>query len=312
VQKTSSGPKGLAATTKTSPPTNPPAGRRQKQKCHTQKFLKSWFKPLEIQVRLEELVHEAREVFLWHLSTQLIEAYGFVVDLSLNSPSQDAICVLGETLQRAYFSHQNKLAFHHDLTPRKIIPLLAKEVLGLSFKLVPVPSLTTSSKTIHDTMDRLDRNVDLKVFFAGAPEDPNSQVSAIQNCTASTNGLSPFQVHPTHQNHRLHNFHQAFLRIFQQHCGKANLSCSRRKLLNAIRRDVNILIISADKGLQPCVVTYIQYVSNALKHLRDESTYQRLSEEEAFKESCVAGATSTRMPSHQPSLSSSARNCRRC
>ncbi len=204
------------------------------------------------------------------------------------SPSQDAIRVLGETPQRAYFSRQNNLAFH-DLTPGKIMPSLAKQVLGLSFKFVPAPRLTTSHKTIHDTMDRLNRDVDLKVFFAGVPEDPDSQKEYHPKLYTKSEWIPPSKCIPRTTTTRLHNFHQALLRIFYQRRGKANLSSSQWKLLNTLRRDANILIVSADKGLGPCAVTYSQYISDALKHLLDESTYQRLSKEEAFEEASETG-----------------------
>ena len=61
----------------------------------------------------------------------------------------------------------------------------------------------------------------------------------------------------------------------------ADISTDKRGNLRKIRRDDNIIIVNADKGLGPCAVTYEQYVKDALVHLRDPNTYQQLTEAEA-------------------------------
>eukprot|EP00956_Cyclotella_meneghiniana_P028416 scaffold65915_cov73-Cyclotella_meneghiniana.AAC.2 len=62
------------------------------------------------------------------------------------------------------------LAFH-DLTPDKSMPQAAREVLGLNLKFIETPRFTTGGQTIYDAFERFDRDVLLKTFFAGQPED---------------------------------------------------------------------------------------------------------------------------------------------
>ena len=63
------------------------------------------------------------------------------------------------------------LAFH-DLTPDKSEPQAAREVLvGLNLKFIETPLFTTGGQTIYDAFEHFDRDVFLKTFFAGQPED---------------------------------------------------------------------------------------------------------------------------------------------
>ena len=85
----------------------------------------------------------------------------------------------------------------------------------------------------------------------------------------------------------VHRFHQALLQQFQKRPSRSNLTKSQRSLLQSIRSDPEVLIVNADKGLGPCAVKRSQYINDALKHLTDESTYLRLSREEAFAEAAT-------------------------
>lgn len=177
------------------------------------------------------------------------------------------------------------MAFH-DLTPGKIIPPVAKEVLGYNLKFIPTPRFTTGSKSIDDATDRLERDVDLKIFFAG--EDKNDDEDEYHPKLYDKSIWRPHPKYiPVTVNTRLHRFHQRLLALFTKRRSRSNLRPSQLKLLQSIRADKNVLIVNADKGLGPCAVTYQQYVTDALKHLTDVSTYQRLTSEEAFTEAKI-------------------------
>lgn len=77
------------------------------------------------------------------------------------------------------------------------MPPSAKTVLGLNLKFIPTPCFTTDSKTIDCAIDRLDRDVDLKVFFAGDTKDDNEEEEyhpALQQISLATSQ----QVHSGH------------------------------------------------------------------------------------------------------------------
>ena len=82
------------------------------------------------------------------------------------SPTQNALSVSGNTPMEFYFNRPKNLAFH-DLTSGKVMPKAVKPILGLSHKFIPVPKVTPSNMT--DALDRLERDIDLKVNFADSP-----------------------------------------------------------------------------------------------------------------------------------------------
>ena len=69
-----------------------------------------------------------------------------------------------------YFSRPTNLAFH-DLTKNKSVPLVAREILGLSTKFIPTKQFTSSAAELERSQTNFRRDAHLKVFFADNPID---------------------------------------------------------------------------------------------------------------------------------------------
>ena len=201
------------------------------------------------------------------------------------SPAQDAIRILGEYRPGTYFDRPVNLAFH-DLTPNKILPQAAREVLGLSLKFIETPRVTTGGQTIYNTFERFDRDVCIKTFFAGEPEDEDRTYHP--KMYTKSEWTPPTSFIPGTVITRISDFHAAIKKIFMTKRATPNLSPFQSNLLASIRRNLNILIVNADKGLGPCAVTYAQYVLDVLKHLQDEAIYQDLSADKAAAEAKIS------------------------
>lgn len=213
-----------------------------------------------------------------------MEAYGLIADLSL-SPARASAKAVGDTPTRAYFSRQSNLAFH-DLTPGKIVPQQARTVLGLNLKFIPTPRRTTASTTIAEAIDRLDRDISLKTFFAG--EEKKDDDDEYHPALYMKSEWRPPDVYiPATVTKRIQRFHQRLKRVFYACLSASNLNSDQRKYIQAILDDPRLLIVLADKGLGPCAVTYEQYVQDVLKHLENRSTYRRLSPQDARMEATV-------------------------
>ena len=97
----------------------------------------------------------------------MLEAYGFVPDMSA-SVHINARRVLGETPTALYFSQPNNLAFH-DLTKGRSIPPATAEIMGLGTKFVPTPERTSGRQAAEKALERFERDLGWKVFWAGKP-----------------------------------------------------------------------------------------------------------------------------------------------
>jgi hypothetical protein len=78
--------------------------------------------------------------------------------------------VLGDTSPHVYFSHFTDKTFH-DLTPGKSLPVAAAFLLGFGLKFIPILKKCLQLKEIDEGIDRFDREIFLKVHFAGDDED---------------------------------------------------------------------------------------------------------------------------------------------
>ncbi len=56
---------------------------------------------------------------------------------------------------------------------------------------------------------------------------------------------------------------------------------AQQRILKDLRKNDNIVILSADKGLEPVGVTRDKYIEWGMKHLNDSLTYSHISDEEA-------------------------------
>lgn len=151
-------------------------------------------------------------------------------------------------------------------------------------KFIPTPSHTTYD--LSNSFLRFKRDMHLRTFYA-----PEGKVTAEEIRMENDNRPKlyikneewwpPPQYIPDEIHDRIINFRQALAPHFVKRRGKPNLLPFQRKILRQIRRNDNIVIVNADKGLGPCAVLYKQYVNDALVHLKDEKTYVQLSDDEA-------------------------------
>lgn len=181
-----------------------------------------------------------------------------------------------------YFSQPSNLAFY-DLTPDKRIPNIAKTILGLNLKFIPTPSKTTSD--LSKSFERLTRDTHLKVFFAQdgiTGEDIRISNEQLPKLYIKSDWKVPPQYIPFEVDRRLSAFKKALAPQFIGRPGQPNLRPYQRKTLRTIRKDEEVIVANADKGLGTCTVKYGQYVGDALVHLKNEDTYEQLTEAEAL------------------------------
>ena len=205
----------------------------------------------------------------------MIEDYGFLPDLNL-STHLNARHVLGNTLSRCYFGKVLNRAFH-DLTDGKSIPPAAHEILGLSMKFIPTPEYTTSTNHAVQSFDRLERDIGLKVHFAG----DESELPKTKLYLKSTwhPPMPPLEI-----DMRLSNFGAELKKIIFRRRGKPNLNSFQRQLIARLEADDSTIYCNSDKGLGPVGVKLKWYIKQGLKHLTDQTNYQIISEQQAYSE----------------------------
>ena len=76
-----------------------------------------------------------------------LSRYGFIPDLDL-STFKNVCNIIGNMPCSYYFSRPNNLAFH-DLTKNKSVPLIAREILGLSTKFIPNKPFTSGAADLE-------------------------------------------------------------------------------------------------------------------------------------------------------------------
>ena len=152
-------------------------------------------------------------------------------------------------------------------------------LLGLNLKFVVKPHYTTSHSVVNEGLDRLEREMHLKVFFGENTldrEKPPLYVSSgwRPNCSDI----------PQWVNDRLARFFKAILNKFKHRKVKSNLHPFQRQQLANLRQNQSIIIANTDKGLGPCAIELPRYIRDALIHLEDKETYTVLLKSEAMAE----------------------------
>ena len=171
------------------------------------------------------------------------------------------------------------MAFH-DLTPGKIAPKSAKSLLGLGSKFIITPSTTTGD--ISTSTKRLDRDMLLKVYFAGASDDVGATESHRSKLYVKSDWTPAVTDVPYWVCQRMSRFFSRAKKLFKKRRATPNLLPHQEQLLESLVDHPNLLFPETDKGLGPCCVTYDQYVEDCLLHLNNKDCYQRLSEAEAL------------------------------
>ena len=141
---------------------------------------------------------------------------------------KNAIRVLGDTPPGYYFNSPSNLAFH-DLTIGKALPPAAHAVMGLWDRFIPTPSTTTKRVIAIEAFERLDRDVSLKVYFAGDTLLEPSKNKLYVNST-----FCPSQP-PLKVNSRLKAFEQELRKVFRQRKGSSNFTKFQSKLFETLR-----------------------------------------------------------------------------
>ena len=96
------------------------------------------------------------------------DRYSFLPSLS-RSFFRNACELMARMSVWYYFARPTNLAFH-DLTQGKIVPPAARSLLGMSLKFIPTPPLTGLPKDLNNSLDRFERDMQIKSFFAGSED----------------------------------------------------------------------------------------------------------------------------------------------
>ena len=128
-----------------------------------------------------------------------------------------------------------------------------------------------------EAFERLENDLGWKAHFAG-----DEQTLKPSNMYVKSNLRAP--VPPPKIPLRINDFERYFKRLFGNRPKmKSNLPGYLERLLLKLRDTKDIVFTLADKNLGPVAVTLEQPIKDGLIHLMDTSTYEIISEQEAFK-----------------------------
>ena len=220
------------------------------------------------------------------LNSSIRSKYGFVPDTSV-SPFRNAVRLRASKENVLCTPFIENMAFH-DLTPGKIARRAAKSLLGLGSKFIVTPATTTGD--ISSTIERLDRDMRLKVFFADGMDDDvtfaavdlNSNSHSRSKLYVKSDWTPSVTDVPYWVCQRMSRFFARCKELYSRRRASSNLLPFQERLLESLSTDENLLFPETDKGLGPCAVTYNQYITDCLVHLTNAECYQRLSEDEAM------------------------------
>ena len=157
------------------------------------------------------------------------------------------------------------------------MPRATKALLGQSHNFIPTPKVTPHGDKIEAGLERLERDVHLKTFFAGQPLDPSEQPKLY---IKSTWRPPPYAI-PAEVDRRLHNFRKSIHRLYRKSYGKPNLLPFQRRLMAKLRKQFQYLVGKTDKGLGPFVIEFARYAELGINLLSDQTIYRLISEQEA-------------------------------
>ena len=154
------------------------------------------------------------------------------------------------------------------------MPRATKALLGQSHNFIPTPKVTPHGDKIEAGLERLERDVHLKTFFAGQPLDPSEQPKLY---IKSTWRPAPYAI-PAEVDRRLHNFRKSIHRLYRKSYGKPNLLPFQRRLMAKLRKQFQYLVGKTDKGF---VIEFACYAELGINLLSDQTIYRLISEQEA-------------------------------
>ncbi len=102
--------------------------------------------------------------------------FGFLPNLAL-SIQKNARQVMGDTSPGCYFLKASNNTFH-DLPTGQSLPPAMATLLRLSLKFIPTPRYSPSKSNVAPSLNRIERDIGLKTFFAGHNND--REISKLQ------------------------------------------------------------------------------------------------------------------------------------
>ena len=123
-----------------------------------------------------------------------------------------------------------------------------------------------------DALDRLERDIDLKVNFADSPMESEPSPLYVKSIWRPHPAVIPSKV-----TRRIAEFSRRIRAIFRRRPGKSNLLPLQHRLLAWLRKQTLYVIAMTNKGLGLFIVEYLRYAKDVLSHLTNQNVYQLLS-----------------------------------
>jgi hypothetical protein len=166
------------------------------------------------------------------------------------------------------------MAFH-DLTTRLKPPKNLRSLLGLNLKCVPNPRTNVPWRTYsEEVLPRFDRYLKVKIVMQNHDEDE----ACNPNLYVKSEWIPPNFMLPRCIPGRLQAFPHTIQRAAKTKKSPSKLLRHQRHALDALRNQIDFLIVQCDKNLGPSVMERVEYVQMAIcDHLSDTNTYRRLS-----------------------------------
>ena len=207
--------------------------------------------------------------------SRLKQAYGFAANPAL-SVRANACLVLKTMSPLHYHTRPTHLAFH-DLTTYIKPPPNLKSLLGLGLKFVPTPNKSNNYPHIRShSLDRLERSLHLKFFFAGR----NLQESNYNPRIYISSGWTPpnFTWPGAQLNPRLKDLAARMKQLFRPRPGITNLLPHQSRALEQLQNNPNLLVVPTDKNLGPAIIERDRYIALMMSdHLNNVSIYSLMS-----------------------------------
>ena len=117
------------------------------------------------------------------------------------------------------------------------------------------------------------------MYFAGQSNDwkPKQLFIASKDWEVDINEL------PREFRARVNVFCKKLKSQFIRKRAPSNLTRHQQRLLEALQKSENFIVIPSDKNLGPCIIERTKYVEAALDHLSDAATYERLEPNDALQ-----------------------------
>jgi hypothetical protein len=218
--------------------------------------------------------HQRYEKIIDTIRCCLIRNYGFVADPSLTT-NHNAAIQLSELPAWYYFCRPFHVAFHNlCVNPSTEVPPLLRSILGLGLNFCLQPRLTSGPDDLFH--HRFQRDVAVKIFFAGGKPLPNTKLFVSSNWAPNPRDI------PKEIQHRIGKFVHFTKALFTQRQVTINLLDSQSLAIRTLRAS-QLHVFKTDKNLGPAVIERSEYIRRALvDHLYDQYTYRQLTKDEAL------------------------------